>query len=116
MDEIKNAEIEEVKIEEENEESPEEKIRRQKRDWQIELALFLILGILVGVALKTEAVKRITIGFDDYKNKPAGEYYSVNKLQAELEKKNQEEMAKQEEAAGQPVTPEEENVNGEVNQ
>ena len=42
------------------------KNRSRKTDFYIELALFLILGVLIGIAIKTEAVKRITIGFDDY--------------------------------------------------
>lgn len=32
----------------------------------VNLLLIFILGFLVGVALKTEAQKRITIGFNDY--------------------------------------------------
>lgn len=32
----------------------------------INLILILILGFLVGVAVKTEAKKRVTIGYNDY--------------------------------------------------
>jgi hypothetical protein len=58
-----------------------------KKDFYIELALFLILGVLIGIAVKTEANKRITIGYNDYKMKMGIQQYSINKLQADLIKK-----------------------------
>jgi len=58
------------------------KIRKRRNDFFIELALFLILGILIGVAVKNEAVKKITMGFDDYKMKIYKQDYDLNALQA----------------------------------
>lgn len=64
----------------------------KRTDYLVELALFLLLGILVGFAAKTEAVKKITIGFDDYQLKTEGEFYKINDLQLELAKKPAEEQ------------------------
>ena len=67
-----------------------------KRDYYIELVLFLVLGILAGVAVKTEASRRITIGYNDYKMKIGANNYSINKLQTEWIKKQNAEMENQE--------------------
>ncbi len=92
-DKIKNAEVEKIKTEN-LEESPEELLRAKKRDWYVELALVLILGILIGVALKTEASKKITIGFEDYKNKATAQYYNINQMRIDLGEKMREEARK----------------------
>lgn len=60
------------------------RVRKKRNDFYIELALFFILGILSGVALKNEAVKRITMGFDDYKMKIYKQDYDLNALQARI--------------------------------
>ena len=73
---IHEAEIEEIKA---------ENIRPKKNsqaDFYIELVLVLILGILIGYAVKAEAAKRITIGFNDYKMKIVPGQYDINALQA----------------------------------
>jgi hypothetical protein len=75
-------------------------MEKAKKDFYIELVLFLVLGILIGVAVKMEAAKRIAIGFDDYKMGIASQDYDINKLQDEILKKQIEE-AKNDEAASQ---------------
>ncbi|MFA7319515.1 MAG: hypothetical protein WC022_02870 [Parcubacteria group bacterium] len=60
------------------------KIRKKRNDFYIELALFFILGILIGVAVKNEAVKKITMGFDDYKMKIYKQDYDLNALQTKM--------------------------------
>lgn len=92
---IQEAEIEQIKNEGEKKEeldlvfaNSEEKKRRT--DVYIEFVLIFILGILIGVAIKTEAVKRITIGFDDYKMKIFSQDYDINALQTDLINKNME--------------------------
>lgn len=69
-----------------------ENIRKKKwiPDFYVELALFLILGVLVGIAVKTEAVKSITIGFDDYRMKIETQDYDINKMQIDLALKQKE--------------------------
>ncbi|TSD02270.1 MAG: Uncharacterized protein Athens071425_63 [Parcubacteria group bacterium Athens0714_25] len=70
-------------------------------DRKVELALFLILGFLLGVMLKTEAVKKITIGFNDYLVTAVENEIDINQIQKdamaeqEAQRKEQEEAMKQ---------------------
>ncbi|OGI32907.1 MAG: hypothetical protein A2271_01570 [Candidatus Moranbacteria bacterium RIFOXYA12_FULL_35_19] len=64
---------------------------KKKYDFYVELVLFLILGILVGIALKTEAVKRITIGYDDYKMKIMKSDFDINKIEKDILQKQEAE-------------------------
>lgn len=82
------------------EEKAEER-RPGKAEFYIELALFLILGLLIGIAAKTEAVKRVSVGFDDYKMKIYQSEYNLNDMQVDQAKKRAEEMKKQEEVQPQ---------------
>lgn len=50
----------------------------------VELVLFFILGLLLGFTIKTEAVKRITIGFNDYKLGATKQAYDVPRMQQAL--------------------------------
>lgn len=102
-DEIKDAEVEEIK----KEETPMEKEKRAKRDFYVELVLFLILGVLIGIVVKTEANKRVTIGFNDYKMKIGAAQYSINKLQADFLNKQMSLPENQDPAAGATCTNEE---------
>jgi hypothetical protein len=90
--------VEEIK--ENSEEKKDNWEKNQKKDFYIEIILMLILGILIGVAVKTEAVKRITIGSDDYKMKVFANTYNLNNLEKELAQ-NQEEAQKTEAANSQ---------------
>ena len=89
------------------EEKPSEptvvKVRKRRNDLYIELALFLILGILIGIALKNEAVKKVTMGFDDYKMKTFSKDYDLNVLQKNVMQKAEDAKAAAEAstAAGQ---------------
>jgi len=95
---ITNAEISEP--EEEN--IPEEtKAKKRKTDFYVELALFCILGLLIGIAIKTEADKRITIGYNDYKMKIMKQDYDINKLQVDIAQKRAADIQEQENAAQQ---------------
>lgn len=61
-----------------------------RKNLYLEYALFLILGFLLGIVIKTEAAKRITIGFNDYQINTEQEVYSINDLQKKLaEEQNQ---------------------------
>ncbi len=78
--------MEEGPVEEKEEDvESEERIYKNKRaDFYIELGLILILGILVGIAVKTEADKKITIGFSDYLIKQVPNAYNINQMEAQL--------------------------------
>jgi len=73
--EIKDAEV----INEGKSSNPKIKI-----DFRFELALFLILGFLLGVVIKTEATKRITIGFNDGLVPSVKQSYDFEKINEEL--------------------------------
>ena len=101
---IKDGETKELeKIEDINQEiSPEEIAKKKRTNLYIELALFFILGILIGVAVKGEAVKQITIGAEDYKMKIARQDYDINQLESDFVKKQMEEAeATEEDAVGE---------------
>lgn len=110
--EIKDAEIEEVNLPAGREETPEEKAKKAKpsfaeatagkRDFYVEMALFLILGVLIGIAVKNEAGKRITIGYDDYRMKLGQQHYNINKLQTDLIKKQS--VSAEEQNSGEGAT------------
>ncbi len=68
--------------------------KKGKTDLYVELVLFFILGVLIGVTLKTEAAKRITIGYNDYQMKIEKQDYNINQLQSDLTRKQAEEISK----------------------
>jgi hypothetical protein len=81
---------EENKIKEAEIIDDEKKEARLKRgiDFRLELALFLILGFLLGVVVKTEAVKRITIGFNDSSIPSQRQAYDFEKIKEEIAEQN----------------------------
>lgn len=58
---------------------------------QLRIALLLVIGIMIGIAVKTEAAQRLTIGFQDYTVAQGGAQYDLNAL---------EEKVAQEQASG----------------
>ena len=78
---------------------------RKRADFYVEMSLIFILGILIGIFLKVEAGKFITIGFDDYKMKFSKNQYNINDLQ----KKVDEALAAQEKNAAQEKSSDAEN-------
>lgn len=72
--------------------------KKRKKEVIFELALFLILGFLIGITVKTEAVKRVTMGFNDYQVSVT-KNYNISEIKKELVAK----MAEQQiEAQAQP--------------
>ncbi len=71
-----------------------------RADFYIEIALIFVLGILIGIAVKTEAVKRITMGYNDYQIKIEDDRYSISQLEKDLISKQSKETE------SQPVIPE----------
>lgn len=62
-------------------------INKKKNDFKIELVLFFVLGFLLGVTFKTEAVKRITMGFEDYKINSYRDSYNVSIIKKNMTEK-----------------------------
>lgn len=63
--------------------------KNRKIDTYVEAVLVFVLGVLAGVAVKVEANKFITIGFDDYKMKFSKNQYSINELQKKMSENGQ---------------------------
>lgn len=95
---VQEAEVEKIeKVVEvdfsETEISPEELERKKKMDRYVEFGLLFVLGILVGIAIKTEATRRITIGFDDWQMNIVRQDVDFNKMQLEVAKKSAEQQS-----------------------
>ncbi len=73
-----------------------------RQGFYFEMALFLVLGFLVGVAVKTEAVKRVTIGFNDYKIVSLKQGYSFDTIQENLIEKQKKAEENKESAGNTP--------------
>jgi len=94
--------------------SEEEVQEKKRRDFRIELILFFVLGILMGVAFKNEALKKITMGYDDYRMKLFSQDYNINKMQSDLIQKTvDEQAAKEDGAANEETQPVEDDSNQE---
>ncbi len=90
--------------------NPSEVLKKKKRDLFFELTLFFILGALIGITLKTEAVKKITIGFNDYQIPAQTVRYDVAELKRNLLQKAAEQQQQQQQQ--QPVINGQEPVTG----
>jgi cytoskeletal protein RodZ len=64
--------------------------KKAKSELRSRLILTFVLGLLIGIAIKTEALKRITIGYNDYLMKIKSQDYNINAIQVALEKQAQE--------------------------
>ena len=69
----------------EKDENEEDLEKKRKREVIFELVLFFVLGILVGITVKTEAVKRITIGFNDYNIINGKNAYNITDMKNRLD-------------------------------
>lgn len=72
-----------------------ERAKKKRREAFFELGLFFVLGILIGVTLKTEAVKKITMGFNDYQIKKPSQSYDITALRKKMEDEFAEQQAAQ---------------------
>ncbi len=80
---------------------PQKMPTEEKENTYIEFILFLILGFLLGIVIKTEVSKRITIGYDDYRLQGQKEMYRMNEVQLEVKRKAEEKAKKEEETVNQ---------------
>jgi hypothetical protein len=64
-------------------------MNHKKINLYIELALFLILGFLVGAILKAESAKKLTMGFNDYQAPTLKQNYDFIQIQKNLEEASQ---------------------------
>ncbi|HAR99862.1 MAG: hypothetical protein US57_C0006G0051 [Candidatus Moranbacteria bacterium GW2011_GWC2_37_73] len=72
-----------------------ERAKKRRREVIFEMALFFILGVLLGVTIKTEAVKKITIGFNDYQITKSSQKYDIAELKKALDEQAAEQAAQE---------------------
>ena len=65
---------------------PDDYAKKNKKEFLSRLVLIFVLGFLIGIALKTEALKKVTIGYSDYLMKTKPQNYDINNAQKELNK------------------------------
>lgn len=63
------------------------KLQGIKNKVRTDFILYFIMGVLLGVIIKTEAAKRVVIGFDDYKLAGIRQDYDINKMEKDLVEK-----------------------------
>ena len=80
----KTEEIRQVEIKVGKMQNVEDLAKKKKKDLIFELTLFFILGALIGITIKTQAAKKITIGFNDYQIPAKAERYDIAALKSEL--------------------------------
>lgn len=105
--EIQDAEISEVKVDSENgdDSNSNENLNvdsnSTEKSYRTEMILILIIGLLLGIMIKAEALKSLSIGFSDYRVKGGKQGYDTvaiekkMKEEAELKKAEAEEAAKE---------------------
>lgn len=76
--------------------------KKKKNDVIVELTLFFVLGLLLGITIKTEAAKRLTIGFDDYKIEKSRQGFDVSQMERELLRKAEQQKEAQQAAQQVP--------------
>ncbi|MDY0302336.1 MAG: hypothetical protein RBR98_00940 [Candidatus Moranbacteria bacterium] len=110
--EIRDAEIDEIESDSENNDNTQ-------KNYRTEVILILIIGLLLGIMLKAEALKNISIGFSDYKVKGGLQAYDVEQIEKEIKEKQEAQKAEaeanakkaQEATNGEQAMPAEENNN-----
>jgi hypothetical protein len=98
---IKDAQIDEIKVEDKIEETIEEKKEVKKNDYRTEVILIVVIGVLLGIMLKAEALKRVSIGFDDYAAKTGKQGYDISAIEKKLIQESEDAAASQQAAQGQ---------------
>lgn len=89
--EIKDAEINDI--------SEEAKVKKDKNNYRTEIVLIFIIGILLGVMVKAEALKSLSIGFSDYKVKGGTQAYDIIEIEKKMKEDAEMKKAQAEEAA-----------------
>lgn len=56
----------------------------KKMSFKSKMVWLALFGVLLGFVIKTEAAKRVTIGFEDYKIADIEKTYDINQLEKDL--------------------------------
>ena len=58
--------------------------KKEKNNYRTEIVLILVIGVLLGIMIKAEALKRISIGFNDYKVISRTQEYDIEAIEKQL--------------------------------
>jgi TctA family transporter len=93
MEEREKKEIQDAEIDTTHQEEEEKK----KRNYKTEIVLILVIGFLLGAMIKAEAIKRVSVGFSDYKVIAKSQQYDIDAIEDNLAEEAAQESAAQEE-------------------
>jgi hypothetical protein len=86
-----------------SDDSNEEVLAKKRRsEVRSRMVLIFLLGFLIGVAIKTEALKKITIGYNDYLMEIKPQSYDINQVQQTLQKEREETARVEEQGVPDP--------------
>lgn len=91
MEDLEKNDIKDAQIEEINDDKKE-----NKKNYRTEIVLIFIIGLLLGIMIKAESLKKVSIGFSDYKVTGGAQGYDLDGIE---ERMLEESKAQQEEAA-----------------
>lgn len=77
-DNIRDAEVDEIESGDEG----------KKKNYRTEVILILIIGLLLGVMLKAESLKRVSVGFSDYKVEGGAQGYDMDSIEKKMIEEN----------------------------
>lgn len=60
---------------------------KNKKNYHTEIILIFVIGLLLGIMLKAESLKKISIGFSDYKVTGGAQEYKLDEIEKELMEK-----------------------------
>lgn len=96
MEDLEEKDIQDAEIEETGEK------KDKKRNYRTEIILIFVIGLLLGIMLKAESLKKVSIGFSDYKVMGGSQEYNLDEIEKRLtdESKKQQEESVQVEGDG----------------
>lgn len=79
---------------------------KNKKSYQTEIILIFIIGLLLGIMLKAESLKKVSIGFSDYRVAGGVQEYKMDDIEKQLKEKSEKAQAEQaEQQQAQPTQP-----------
>lgn len=68
---------------------------KNKKNYHTEIILIFIIGLLLGIMIKAESLKKVSIGFSDYRVKGGSQEYKLDDIEKKLMEKAEKEQAGQ---------------------
>ncbi len=90
MEETEKKDIQDAEI------SQIDKEENAKKNYRTEIILIFVIGLLIGVMAKAEAIKKLSIGFNDYKVEARAQGYDIEAIEKSLFEESEEAAAQEE--------------------